>query len=330
MTSRSIAMGEKAAQGAPREGRMRRLLERYGLLAMLIILIAVFSVASPDFARFDNAMTMLRIASISAIMFMGLTWVIASGEIDLTFSAIAALSGTLLARLVENGTGWPAASALALLSGVALGAMNGALVGLLGLPALITTIASSSFIGACAIILGQGRPIYITNPGFITELVNAQLAGVPLVAALTVFLYLGGWYAENRLIVGHYLRALPENREAAVQAGIPTRGILFWLFVFSGTTSAVAGLLLAGELNSGQPMIGGSFFLDGLTVVFLGAMVIKPGQPNSIGTAIGVIMLAVLSNGLTPLGWPNYAWQIIKGVLLLAGVSIVILTRRRT
>jgi ribose transport system permease protein len=101
------------------------------------------------------------------------------------------------------------------------------------------------------------------------------------------------------------------------------------LYLLSGALSAVAGVLLAADLSSGQPYIGGSYFIDGLTAVLLGGMVLKMGQPNVVGTLVGILLLAVLLNGAALMGWTDSQRQIVRGCLLIAGVSMVVWTRRK-
>jgi ribose transport system permease protein len=153
---------------------------------------------------------------------------------------------------------------------------------------------------------------------------NGAVAGMPLIGIVAVLFYALSWFVQERLVIGHHVYVLAQNSMALRQVGVRTQWIRFGLFVVSGVMSAAAGVVLAGTLNSGNPMIGGSFFLDGLTAVFLGATVIRLGQPNIIGTGLGVIILAVLVNGLALVGAPNFAREIVKGVLLLLGVIVAV------
>jgi len=101
------------------------------------------------------------------------------------------------------------------------------------------------------------------------------------------------------------------------------------LYVLSGVVSALAGILLAADLSSGQPYLGTSYFLDGLTAVLLGGMALKLGKPNVIGTLTAAIFLVGLLNGAALLGWTDSERQIVRGSLLLIGVGLVVLVRSR-
>ena len=135
------------------------------------------------------------------------------------------------------------------------------------------------------------------NSGIIGTFANATLAGLPLVGIVALLLYaLPGICrrGSSSAIMSMDGTELSGPRHAGVRTG----RIHFGLFLVSGIMSAAAGVVLAATLTSGNPMIGGSFFMDGLTAVFLGATVIRLGQPNIIGTGLGVITLGVLTNGL--------------------------------
>lgn len=314
----------------PPTGRLRLAMRpAYSMLpGLLLLLVVIFSAATPTFHSPGNVIDILRSASISMIMFLGVTWIMATGLTDLSFMEVAAFSGMLLAFLVDRHVSAPAATVLAIGAGVVFGAVNGLLVSVLEFPALITTVAVAGFCRSSALILGAGQPIYLHSTGFLGEIWKLTVLGLPLVIPFTILLYAGAWFVQEKLLLGHYVFAMEQNRKALVEAGISCRLIGFVLFVLTGVLAAIAGLALTTSLNSGQPTIGNSFFLDGLTAVLLGAMTVRPGQPNVIGTLFGVIILTVLVNGLSLLGWPSFALEMIKGALLLAGVSVAIFEKR--
>jgi ribose transport system permease protein len=302
---------------------------RYGLALMLLLIVAIFAILRPDFTDAANISKILRSASISGIMFLGVTWVVAAGEIDISFMEVAALSDMIVAGLVHAGIGWPVACIAGLASGLAVGFVNGMLVGYLRLPALITTLATGGFARSMAAVIGLGSSLSIGgDAGFVGRFINTSFGFMPAVGLLTIALYAAAWFVQEKLVFGHYIYAMEQNREAVVEAGIPARPLTVVLYLISGLAAAVAGILLTASLESGQPRIGSSFFIDGLTAVLLGGMVIKLGQPNVLGTLIGVTLLAVLVSGTALLGWSDWERDIVKGALLLLGVVIAVRGRR--
>lgn len=318
-------MSGVAYAAAPSAGvRLRMLSVRYSLPLILVVLVAVFAVMRPEFVDAGNVSKILRSASISAIMFLGVTWVIAAGEIDISFMEVAALADMLVAGMVHAGYGWGPACCVALLAGLAVGVINGVLVGYLRLPALITTLATGGFARSMAAVIGLGSSLSISGAGFVGRFINTSFGFLPLVTILTAALYALAWFVQERLVFGHYVYAMEQNRAAVVEAGIPARRMTLILYVIAGVAAAVAGILLTASLESGQPRIGSSFFVDGLTAVLLGGMVIKLGQPNVLGTLTGVLLLAVLVSGTALIGWSDWERNIVKGALLLLGVVIVV------
>ncbi|WP_151719474.1 ABC transporter permease [Gemmobacter serpentinus] len=305
-------------------------LARYGFLLLLVLAIIGLSIAMPNFLDGNNVQLMLRGIGISALMFLGLTWVIASGKIDVSFMDCAALTTMVCASVVAAGHGWLAGSLAGLATGAVLGALNGFLVGYAGLPPLITTIATGSLAKSLAWVLGAGASLPLGGQGgFVHSFLATSVGVVPLLTIVTVAIYALAWYAQDRLTFGRYLYALERNERAVVEAGLSARKMTLQLFIFSGLCASVAGILLTANLNSGQPALGGSYFLDGLTAVLLGAIVVKVGKTNVIGTFTGVAFLAVLVSAGAMLGWQNYVREIIKGTALLLGVIVIFSLKRR-
>lgn len=308
----------------------RRFLVRYGLFFLLVALVLVFSWLRPSFASAANANDILRSASISAIMFLGLTWIIAAGEIDVSFMSVAALGTMIVAGLIQSGAGWPLASAVAVFFGLVIGALNGLLVAVMRLPALVITIATGGLAGSIAAAIGKGTSIPFNSVGFVGRILDADIGVVPVLTILVVVLYGVALLLQDRTTFGHYIYAMEQNRNAVVEAGVPASRLLFLLYALSGVLSAVAGVFLAADLSSGQPYIGSSYFIDGLTAVLLGGMALKMGKPNVIGTLVGVLLLASLLSGAALLGWTDSQRQIVRAALLITGVALVVWTRRKT
>ncbi len=302
---------------------------QYGLIWILFLMVIVFSFSSEVFYTPDNLMEILRASAIISILILGLTWIVATGEIDLSFHEVAAFTSMVTAFCIKNGIPWIPTIVITLVSGTLIGMFSGILVGYLRFPALITTIAVGSAARAAANIMGQGQPIYLTSNKLIYAFVYGKVLGVPMLFLTALGIYLICRYLQDRTIVGQHLYALGENRQATEEAGIKGKKIIFFFFIMGALLSSTGGILVTAQLSSGKPNLGGSFFMDGLTSVFLGAMIFKLGKPNVLGTLIGAIMLAVLTNGLTLLGLPFYIGSIVKGILLIVGVIVVVYSRTR-
>jgi ribose transport system permease protein len=311
-------------------GRLRRAIGRYWLIYAVVLVILLFAAFRPRLVASDNIAVILGSASIMAIMILGLTWVIAAGKIDVSFVQITALANMTTAGLLSAGASWTVSAICGIVIGLIVGAINGFLVGYARLSPLIVTIASGGICASAAAAVGKGTSLRISDAGALGRFLATDLGPIPLVAIAATLLYILAWWMQERLAFGHYIYATEQNEEAVVEAGIPANRLILILFVISGLSSAVAGVMLAARLSSGQPMIGASYFIDGLTAAYLGGMMIRIGHANVIGTATAVILLAVLVSGGALFGWPDYQYQIIKGGLLFVGVVIAVTVGRRT
>ena len=128
--------------------------------------------------------------------------------------------------------------------------------------------------------------------------------------------------------MGRYIYAMAQNEAAVRSVGVPVVGLGVLLFALSGVSAAAAGVLLAEHLASGQPMIGGPYLINGLTVVLLGGMMVRVGKPNILGTLTATLFIGVLFSGTALLGLPDYQRQIIQGALLLIGLAVATLAAR--
>lgn len=302
---------------------------RYGFFLLVIAVFITFAWLRPTFIAPGNIHGMLMSASIAALMFLGLTWIVAAGEIDVSFMSVAALSNMIVAGLVQAGDGWALATLGGLAAGLVFGLLNAGLVAGLRLPALVITIATGALAASVAAAIGLGTSISLSNTGFVGSILNLRLGVVPLIGVIVGLLYAISWFVQEKLTFGHYIYALEQNRAAVVEAGVPVNRMLFMLYVLSGLVSSLAGVLLAANLSSGQPYLGTSYFLDGLTSVLLGGMALKLGKPNVLGTLAAVIFLIGLLNGAALLGWTDSERQIVRGSLLLIGVGLVVFARSR-
>jgi len=302
---------------------------QFGLIWLLFAMVLVFSITSNAFRTPENLLEILRASGIYAILVLGLTWVVATGELDVSFASVAALVSMVTAYLIKIGLPIGVIVIMALATGTLVGIINGLMVSYLKIPSLIATIATGFTATAIAKIMGEGKPIFIAvQSKIVYGFVYGTIFGIPLLFLAALIIYLACRFFQDRTIMGQHLYALGENRQATQEAGINASRIVLYYFILSSVMSAIAGILVTAQFGSGQHEIGGgnAVMIEGFTAVFLGAMVIKTGKPNVIGTLIGVIILTVLVNWITLLGLPTFIVWLTRGTLLLVGVTIVTLS----
>lgn len=309
--------------------RLSRLITNLWLVAALVLMTVMIASQRPQLLDPGNVVAILKSFSIMVMMVLGLTWVIAAGKIDVSFMQVAALSNMLCAWGLSQGWGWWPAIAAGLAAGLVVGLFNGWLVAVMRLPALIVTISTAGLCASLAAALGKGTVIRIATPGPLAGLLEPHFGGaVPLIVLPVLALAALAWFVQERLTMGRYIYAMAQNEAAVRSVGVPVVGLTLVLFVFSGICAALAGIILAENLASGQPMIGGPYLINGLTVVLLGGMMVHVGKPNILGTLTATLFIGVLFSGAALLGLPDYQRQIIQGALLLSGLVVAMLAAR--
>ena len=275
-------------------------------------------------------MTFFRQGSIYGFVLLGVTWVLAMDEMDVSFPEIAAFSSVFCSYLAVHGLQIDLAVMLTLLCGALFGLLNGILIADLKLPSMITTIAVSGVAKALGNMIAQGRtvPIVKDTAAIFYRLTWYNFFEIPvffldfaLAAVLLTLVLYKKWF-------GHYIYAIGDNKEAALAAGIKIRTIQKIVFVLSGLFGSFGGILIMFMVSSGQPTIGSTLFLDSFTKILLGALMLKIGKTNMIGTFVGVLFMAMLVNGLTQMGLASYISQIITGFLLIIGVTLTTIIQR--
>lgn len=311
---------------------LKKALVNYMLLFIVAAVFVVFSVILGDtFLTGDNIMLFLKQASAYGAVILGVTWVLAANEMDVSFGDVAAFTCVLSAVLSNLGIPLDVAAVIAIVCGSLFGILSGVLVTKTRLNSLIVTIAVSGIAKALALTLGKGTLVPITkNEGaFFYRLTFDSVGGVPIlflvVAAMVVIMVI----VQEKTKFGQYIYAIGDNKEAAAVAGIDTGKVTMRIYYISALFASFGGVLMMLTASSGQPTLGSNLFLNSFTKLFLGAMLFKLGKPNILGTFVGAILMAMLVNGLSQMGTPSYISQIITGLLLIVGVSITSILQRK-
>ncbi|NQT85728.1 ABC transporter permease [bacterium] len=304
---------------------------QYLLIWVLLAMAVVFAVSAPAFCQTSNLIKILRSSGPLAVLVLGVTWIVASGEIDVSFPSVAGFTAVTLVVLVNRQMSWALAIPIAVSGGMLFGLLSGLLIVTFRCPSLIATIAVGSLARTVGcMILGSDKTIHLTTkPKLVRFLGSGELGAEALFIGIVVGIYIVFWYIQDKTTTGQHLYALGENRQAALEAGIRERRIVLSFFALSALLAAGGGVMWVTQFHRAKPLLGGGLFIDGLTAVFLGALIVKAGKPNVIGTLIGAVFLAVLLNGLTLVGIKGYVGAIIKGALMIFGVVIIAVSRYR-
>lgn len=303
------------------------LASRYGTVLAAVVIFVGFALLSNKFVTYNNVTNVLIQISVLMITSSGLTVAVASGEFDLSVGQVASLASMLAAGfIVWNHLPLPFALLLPVLAGAVIGLVNGLLVTRLRIPSLIATLAMGPIALGLNYAYDGGDSIYAPMPDSFYYIATGKLDGVvpvPVVIALTVvllFYILLNWTRLGRSIV-----ATGSNIQAARLSGIAVNRARLIALSLSAVGAAFGGVLLTARLGTGQPGAGESYLLDSLTAVFLGMTTFKPGRATVQGTLVGVFIIGMLDNGLSLMGAPFYAQNIVRGAVMIAAVSFAVL-----
>lgn len=308
----------------------RRLdLRNLGLVAFAALLAVSFSLASPHFLTFGNITNMLLTVSVIGVMAAVSTLVIVGRELDLSIGSVAALVGVVVAILVESkGWSWPAGLAAGVAVGVLTGAFNGFMVGSLKVNSIITTIGTLALFRGLAFIVTDGQTEMVQNQSLLA-FGSGRILGVPYSVWILIAVFAAAHFLAERTTVGRSIFAIGASPRAALLAGLNVNRMRFCMFVASGVSAALAGVLLIGQSGAAVPSGATGYELQVITAVLLGGTSLAGGEGSVLRTALGVLVIGILNNGMVLLSVPSFYQIAANGVLLLVAVGIDQLRIRR-
>ncbi len=295
---------------------MRELL----LVGVVIVLCIVWTCLNPTFISVKNITNILRQASYTAIAAVGMTMVIIIGEIDLSAGSLVCASG-LVGALVCKATGSAFFGiASAIMVGAVVGLCNGLLCAKGKLPGFIATLASMIILRGLAYIITGGNSIVWDNEAF-TKVGTGYIGKyLPIPVVIMAFALLFGILLTTRFRFGRYIYAVGGNMEASRWSGIAVEKVKVIVYIIMGVLTSIAGLIVTARLGSGQPSAGQGFEMDCITAAVVGGTSMSGGKGKIAGTFVGVLLLTVLTNGMTLVGINTYWQQIFKGVIIVISV----------
>jgi len=293
------------------------------LLLVLFVESAIFGLFARNFLTLENAAEVTRLSVELGLLAIALTPVIVSGGIDLSVGALLGLSAVAFGWLWrDQGLPVGVAAAFALVVGAAGGTLNGLFVTRLRLPPLIVTLGSLALFRGLAKGLTGGTETYTGFPESFLALGQGYWAGVPLQFPIFVMVAVGYWLFLHRTIYGRAIFAIGFSPEGARYAGIPVDRRVFVLYLLSGLSAALAGIIYVAHLGQAKADAGTGYELSAITAVVLGGTTISGGRGSIVGTVLGLLVIAVLDNGLLLADLPRELAGTLTGVLLLATIAI--------
>ncbi|MCX5081845.1 substrate-binding domain-containing protein [Streptomyces sp. NPDC056121] len=308
-------------------GGLRRVLLDNGALSALVVLVIAMSLLSGDFLTTQNLLNVGVQAAVTAILAFGVTFVIVSAGIDLSVGSVAALSATVLAwAATSEGVPVWIAVILAVVTGVACGFVNGALISYGKLPPFIATLAMLSVGRGLSLVISQGSPIPF--PQSVSRIGDTLGGWLPVPVLVMVVMGLITALILGRTFIGRSMFAIGGNEEAARLSGLRVKRQKVVIYALSGLFAAVAGIVLASRLTSAQPQAAQGYELDAIAAVVIGGASLSGGVGKASGTFIGALILAVLRNGLNLLSVSAFWQQVVIGVVIALAVLLDTVRRK--
>lgn len=313
--------------------KLQDALVKYGFIAVTIGLFGWFALTEETFRQPSTLFSMLKFTSVVAIVGLGVTFTMVVGGLDLSVGSVAGLAVTISAMMmvIYNLTGF-FSGAMVLVAGAAVGAANAFLIVWLKIPDLLATLGMMFIVMGLKLLPVDGQSVSSkmilrdgsVAPGKFTEgflaIDRAMIGPVPLPVVIWIVLTAAAWFLLTRTKYGRIMYSVGVNPEAAKLSGIKVEWYRFSAYVISGVFAATGGMILASRIGQGDISAGNSLLLDAVAVALVGTSVLGMGKPNAWGTALGALLIGIVITGLTIKGFPYFAQDIAKGLVLVVAL----------
>ncbi len=301
-----------------------------GILIGLAVLIIIMTFASPYFMSTKNFSNVLRQATSNALLAYALTYVLIIGNIDLTVGSMVGIGSVLVATFIAVfGLPFFPALLLTIFFGCVIGFINGFIVSNTVMPPYIITLAMQNILRGFAYLISGGVAIKVSNQAFY-DFGNEYILGIPIPVVVFAIIGIILSIVLERTVFGRHMIAVGGNIEAARYAGINIKKIKTIGYIISGALAALAGVIVASRVYSGQPTAGDGFESDAIAAAVLGGTSFNGGRGSIGGTIIGILIIAIVANGLNLLEVPYYWQTVVKGLVIMLAVYYDTEKQRRT
>jgi ribose transport system permease protein len=297
-----------------------------GPFVALIVLIAAFGIADQRFLQFDNGLNILRQSSVLLVLALASTFVILMGSIDLSVGSVLTLAAYSGALMVQS-TGSTALLLLLPLIGLACGLFNGLLVAYGRLPSFLVTLGTLFAFNGLAKYLSSGRPLALPGGG-VGDWFTGSIGVFPIATIWAIIVLAAAFLAARNTRFGRYLYALGGNEKTARLSGVPANRYKLYAFMVAGFLAGFAGLLQLTRSHSASPDMGESFLLPALAAVVMGGTALAGGIGGPLRTVTGVLIIAILTNGMVITAVNPFLQNMIQGLVVIAAVAVTMDRRK--
>jgi ribose/xylose/arabinose/galactoside ABC-type transport system permease subunit len=303
--------------------RLRKFLQTYAIGLIVLVVAVILSLMTPRFFRIENLFNVMTNAAVVAIVGLGMTLAIASGNFDLSVGSTAAFAGCVSMSLVPS-VGVPLGILAGLITGAAVGMANGLIITELRVPAFIATLGMLEIVRGLALIYTNGRDIYLYGQTEYKVLSGGHVLGIPMPVLLAVGLavLLSLMVAHTRF--GRHILAVGNSLPAARRSGVRTSVVLWGIFAIVGATAALSGMIISAQVLTANGRLATGLELSAIAVVVVGGTPLIGGRASLAGTLLGALLVAVINNGLNLLNVPIFYQELTVGALLLVALALTV------
>lgn len=303
--------------------RVRHAIDSYaGVGGVLVLLCVYLSLTQDTFLTWDNWLNILEANAVVLVVAVGLTFVLLNGGIDLSLGGIMALSGVILSERIVAG--WsPLLSIVAVIAlATVCGALNGVLIGKVGLSFLVVTLGTGQAFRGIAQVRTGGQTQSLFEIDLIRRINEGEVLGIPWLVWISLVVFGVGVVVLRYTGFGRMVYACGGNREAARLAGINVTAVAVTVFVVAGFLAGLASVMDSSRLLGASPNAATGIELTAAAAVLLGGTSFMGGRGTLLGTLLGVLFLGVLSNGITLAGVSPFWYGIVSGIVLISAILL--------
>lgn len=300
---------------------LNKIWNSYSIAVVVLAVGIALGLLTPRFLSVDNLLNVMTNASLVAIVGLGMTLAIASGNFDLSVGSTAAFAGCISFSLVPS-IGIPASIVAGLMAGAVVGFINGLIITELRVPAFIATLGMLTIVRGAALIYTDGKDLYLFGQTGYKVLSGEYFLGIPTPILLAMGIALLLAWLVNQTRFGRHILAIGSNLPAAQRSGIQTSRVLWAIFSIVGASAALSGMIISSQVLTANGRLATGLELSAIAVVVLGGTALSGGQATMMGTLLGALLISMINNGLNLLNVPIFYQELTVGVLMLGALAV--------
>ncbi len=324
-------MADKGMAVMKTKGKAGETVTKYFLLIADVLLIIIFGIMRPGFLQMSNLLDIVATASLVGTMGMGASIVMMVGEMNFGVGAEATLTAAMLGWILgkEYVPVYVLAVLIVLLLIGLVGVVDSYFGVILGVPAFIATLAISKINDGFVNLLTENRTMFYNNwPPQFKWIGQGKIGPIPVSAVVFAVIAFLLWFMMDKTRLGAYIQAVGNNQTCCRQVGINVRKIKIIAFIICSLVCGFAGIMAAFKTSNVMSTLGSGIMMDAMASAMLGATFLRPGRYNIQGTVVAALLTAIISNGITFCGYPDYIQNIVNGIILLIAVGYIAMTRK--